>query len=100
MISVKLEDYQNKVGKLFDALVGNKELTRGIYLSIDGPVAMRVDKEGDSVVIEFIGDYKPKLKIELAIISLKFTKIEKITIYTNKTIVKLDKCPDVELIPV
>ena len=98
MITVKSKDFRAKVGKLFDVLVGEQELARGIYLAVDGPVAMRLDKQSDCVVIEFAGDYKPKLRINLPILSLKFTKIEKVTIYKTRAVINLANFPDIELV--
>ena len=97
MITIKSENFRETIGKLYDTLVGEKDLARGIYLRVDDPVSMRLSKLSDRVVIDFT-ENKPKLKVNIWPVAIEFTEISKITIFTDKAIIALDGFPDVEIV--
>lgn len=97
MITIKSENFRESVGKLYDTLVGEKDIARGIYLKVDDPVSMRLTKLSDRVEIEFTQN-NPKLKINVWPVSIEFTKIERITIYQDRAVISLDGFPDVQIV--
>jgi hypothetical protein len=97
MITIKSENFRESIGKVYDTLVGKKALARGVYLTMDGPVAMRLEKTGDCVVIEFT-DGRPELTIDLPIINIDFARVDKITIYSSYAIIALSGFPDIKIV--
>lgn len=97
MITIKLDNFQDTVGKIYGCLVGETELTRGIHLKASGVIESTMEKFSDRVVITFTNN-KPKLKVNIWPVSVEFTEIEKVVIYEKYATVKLNRFPDMKIV--
>lgn len=98
MISIKSKNFREKIGRIFDIIVGEQEVVSGVYLSMDSAIACKIEKYSDRVVVDFSGDTKPRIRISLAVFSLPLTNIERVTIYKNRAVIKLNMFPDIEIV--